>query len=66
MDMIPGAFSLSSPSSFLSLSLELIRLPVEIEPIGEDSWVRDETVCGVIVLIKSRVLLEGKEKKRNA
>lgn len=62
MDMIAVALFLSS--SFLSLSLELIRLPVEIEPIGEDSWVRDETVCGVIVLIKSRVLLE--KKKRNA
>lgn len=62
MDMIAVALFLSS--SFLSLSLELIRLPVEMEPIGEDSWVRDETVCGVIVLIKSRVLLE--KKKRNA
>lgn len=69
MDMMAGLFSpcLSTlPCSSAFLSLGLIRLLVEMEAIGEDSWANDESVCAVIALIKRVVFVGGKEKKRKS
>lgn len=67
--MIAGLFSLCLSSLLCSsafLSLGLIRLLVEIEAIGEDSWANDESVCAVIALIKRAVLLAARERKERA
>lgn len=67
-DMIAGPFSccLSTLLCLLAfLSLGLIRLLVEIKVIGEDSWANDESVCGVIALIKRVVLLAAKKRKES-
>lgn len=59
MDMIAGLFSRCLSTLLCSLaflSLGLIRLHVEMEAIGEDSWADDESVCAVIALIKRVVL----------
>lgn len=69
MDMIAGLFSLCLSSLLCSLaflSLGLIRLLVEMEAIGEDSWANDESVCAVIALIKRAVLLAARERKERA
>lgn len=67
--MIAGLFSLcpsTLPCSSAFLFLGLIRLPVEMEAIGEDSWAHDESVCAVIALIKRVVLLAAKKRKERA
>lgn len=67
--MIAGLFSLCLSSLLCSsafLSLGLIRLLVEMEAIGEDSWANDESVCAVIALIKRAVLLAARERKERA
>lgn len=59
MDMIAGLFSRCLSALLCSLaflSLGLIRLHVEMEAVGEDSWADDESVCAVIALIKRVVL----------
>lgn len=69
MDMIAGLFSLCLSTLLRSsafLSLGLIRLLVEMEAIGEDSWANDESVCAVIALIKRAVLLAAKNRKERA
>lgn len=48
------------------LSLGLIRLLVEMQGIGEDSWTNQESVCAVIALIKRVVLLLAKNRKERA
>lgn len=65
MDMIAGLFSRCLSALLCSLaflSLGLIRLHVEMEAVGEDSWADDESVCAVIALIK-RVVLKKKKKR---
>lgn len=67
--MIAGLFSLCLSTLLRSsafLSLGLIRLLVEMEAIGEDSWASDESVCAVIALIKRVVLLAAKKRKERA
>lgn len=69
MDMMAGLFSLCLSTLLCSsafLSLGLIRLLVEMEAIGEDSWANDESVCAVIALIKRVVFVGGKERKRKS
>lgn len=66
MDMIAGLFSLylftlRCSSAFLSLGL--IRLLVEMEAIGEDSWANDETLC-YNCTDKEVVLLAAKKRKK--